>query len=92
MGTTTIEAAPAEVQTVRLYCSFGLNIYPAKTNIDRLTVMSLRLWTSRTTPRWSVKVSWLSVVLRYRIWVLLLNFNKKGTLASSGLRQMTIPS
>jgi hypothetical protein len=23
---TTIEAAPAEVQTVRLYCSFGLNM------------------------------------------------------------------
>src|SRR4029453_3564731 len=61
-------------------------------NIARLTVMSLRVCTSRTVPRWSVKVSGDESVLRYRIWVLTLNFSRKGTVASSGVLQMTIPS
>src|SRR6266850_8358000 len=61
-------------------------------NIERFTVISLRLCTSRVTPRWSVKVSWLFVVLRYRSWVLTLNFSRNGTFESSGFFQITIPS
>src|SRR5213078_86391 len=61
-------------------------------NIERFTVMSLRRCTSRTTPRWSVKVSLLFVVLRYRSCVLTLNFSRNGTFESSGFFQITIPS
>src|SRR6185369_2984997 len=61
-------------------------------NIVRLTVMSLRVLTSRTTPRWSVNVFSESVVLRYRTCVFRLNFIRKGTVASSGVCQITIPS
>ena len=51
---TTIDAAPADVQTVKLYRARGSKTYPPRMNIARLTVMSLRAWTSRVTPRWSV--------------------------------------
>src|SRR5258705_4154020 len=61
-------------------------------NIERFTVISLRVCTSRTTPRWSVKVSLLLFVLRYRSWVLTLNFSRNGTFESSGFSQITIPS
>src|SRR5262245_26301423 len=61
-------------------------------NIARLTVMSLRVCTSWLTPRWSVNVSSLSWVFRYRSWVLMLNLRRKGTLASAGVSQMIIPS
>ncbi len=39
-----------------------------------------------------VQVSSLSWVLRYRSWVLILNFSRNGTCASVGVSQMTIPS
>src|SRR5687767_1080337 len=61
-------------------------------NIERLTVISLRRLTSRTVPRWSVKVSSDESEFRYLTWVLLLNLSRNGTLASSDVFQIIIPS
>ena len=80
------------VDTVRRTGGRVAGLIPLPTHIERFTVMSLRVLTSRTTPRWSVKVSSESVVLRYRTCVLRLNFNEKGTFTSSGVCQMTMPS
>jgi len=81
-------------QFVRDFVKDPLHIrkYFSWSGIARFTVTSLRAWTSRTTPRWSVKLRSLSSVLRYRNWVTMFNFSRKGTLSSSGVFQMMIPS